>query len=260
MIAPTPRYSRSTSALLALCAGGATLAFGTLLYILDDARYGFMLLMLFIGVIALVFFREKKTFFTWILITSISFRVVNANIGKRFPALEYAFPTLNLFEVLLIGGILYLSFRLILLNEPVRFPRTLEHAIFVLFVTIFGISLFFVTPVWEWGVQRTMTVFEMYLFYLLVYNIWTSTDDVALILRVLLGTVLIEAGLVSMEVVLGDSSPLQRFIAGTAVAQIDAEGIVAARRIAGSFGDFGSHVERFLNFFDVLSSQKTKNE
>lgn len=207
------------------------------LYVMDDPRYAVLMLMLVAGIVGFSFVKEKMRYFGWALVFSISLRVVNANIGKRFPSLEIAYPNVNIFELLLVAGVMYFLLRWFFQGKPIDFPQTVENKIFVLLVSVFIISFFFITPVRDYGVQRTVVIVEMYMLYILTFNIWKTLKDADTIVQILLATVVMQVILVGLEIVLGEASPLQKFIAGGAVAQIGSEGVIAGRRISGSYGD-----------------------
>ena len=255
------RAKRRRFAVFAMAYFGGLVAAGALILLEDDGRYRILLVLFFSLLIALLFVRQKLEFLRNILIFSISLRVLNANLGKRFVQLEFAFPNLNVYELLLVLTLLGLIFRWIIEGKRILLPNSNAHRVFVCLVLVFLFSLCFVTPNPDFGFERVITIVEMYISFVVFFNLVHTDKDVKAIIRVLVITVFVEILLVAMEVALGSASPLFQFVAGARALAEEGVNVVSGRRIAGSFGDavvFG-WVMGFPYFFLLPFVLKSRN-
>ena len=87
----------------------------------------------------------------------------------------------------------------------------------------------------EFGFHRVLTVIEMYLIYILVFNYCKSKSNIYAVINIIVITVFFEGILVASEIIL-NKNLLALFIEGNAVSPIGKMGIIASRRIEGSMG------------------------
>ncbi len=235
------RNMRKQSAVSAVLAGGAAVIVLSAIALLgglsSDSRYNLLIIIVLSGAIAFALFRAKRHFLLSVLTFSLCLRAIKANIGKRFPALEIAYPSMDFFEVLLLASLIYLLYRWAFKGKKMRFPDTPEHKFFLALVAAFLFSLSFVTPTWQLGFARTLTVVEMYLFYVVSFNLVETAGDVSYVVKALLATVGFEVVLVGLQMIIGGPSPLLRFFAAaSALKHLGSQSVIAGRLVSGSFG------------------------
>lgn len=212
-------------------------ACGVVLLLIEDQRYAVLWIILVLGIIGISLVEDKTRFLGWMMVFAICLRVVNANIGKQIPFLENAYPKVNIFEVILFSTVVVLFLSSMLRIKPLRFPPLLGNKVFLGLVAINLFSFLFITPSREFGLDRLVTLVEMYLLYIVIYNICESEKDVVTVVKVLIGTIAVQSILVFSEILLGNASLLARFFGGDSVGTIDEMGVIAGRRVAGSFGE-----------------------